>query len=72
MVKVNPEQIEIITLGNSDPNKKKEWIEGQILNGYNDIEFIDDSQKNIDAAMQLKDEYPHIRLRARRIVGVHE
>jgi hypothetical protein len=71
-VNVDPEQIEIITLGDSDPNKKKEWIEGQILNGYNDIEFVDDSQKNVDAVMQLKNEYPHIRLRSRRIVGVEE
>ena len=39
-VKVDPQQIEIITLGDSDPNKKKEWIEGQILNGYNLLNIL--------------------------------
>jgi len=72
VVKVNPDEIEIETLADSNPLKKKEWIENKILNGYNDIEFFDDSVKNVSAALQLKDEYPHIKIRARSIVGVQE
>lgn len=72
-VKINPRDIEIITLGNSDPLKKREWIEQQIMDGYNDVEFFDDSEKNVRAVMSLKDDYPQIRLRARRVVAdVHE
>lgn len=73
-VKINPRDIEIITLGNSDPLKKREWIEQQIMDGaYNDIEFFDDSEKNVRAVMSLKDDYPHIKLRSRRVIAdIHE
>lgn len=59
---LDPNSIEIITLGNSDPNKKKEWIESQIKAGYNDIAFFDDSGKNREAVSQLQNEYPEINL----------
>jgi hypothetical protein len=73
-VKINPRDIEIITLGDSDPLKKREWIEQQIMDGgYNDIEFFDDSEKNVRAVMSLKNDYPHIKLRSRRVVAdIHE
>ena len=35
-VKINPRDIEIVTLGDSNPLKKREWIEKQIMDGYND------------------------------------
>lgn len=72
VVGINPDEIEIETLNDSNPLKKKEWIENKILNGYNDIEFFDDSEKNVKAALELKDQYPHIKMRARSIVGVEE
>lgn len=59
---LDPSKIRIITLGDSDPLKKKEWIEEQILDGYNDIAFFDDSGKNRAAVNTLKDEYPKINL----------
>lgn len=59
---LDPNSIDIITLGDSNPNKKKEWIESQIKAGYNDIAFFDDSGKNREAVSQLQDEYPDINL----------
>ena len=57
---LDPTKIEVITLGDSDPLKKKEWIEQQIIAGYNDIAFFDDSGKNRAAVNTLKEEYPEI------------
>jgi hypothetical protein len=59
---LDPKNIEIITLADSDPIKKKEWIESQIQQGYNDIAFYDDSGKNRKAVEELKEEYPNINL----------
>jgi len=56
--------IYVVALGNSDPQKKAEYIEDQIEKGYSDIEFIDDSTKNVNAVNQLKLKYPDIRLNA--------
>lgn len=59
---LDPSKIEVITLGDSNPAKKKEWIETQIKKGYNDIAFFDDSGKNREAVEQIKDEHPEINL----------
>jgi len=56
--------IYVVALGSSDPQKKAEYIEDQIEKGYSDIEFIDDSTKNVNAVNQLKLKYPDIRLNA--------
>lgn len=53
----------VIGLGSSDPQDKADWIEKQISKGYSDIEFIDDSYKNIAAVDALKKKYPRIRLK---------
>ena len=52
----------VVALGDGDPKKKADWIEKQIQKGYTDIEFIDDSIKNVKAVEALKDKYPDIRL----------
>ena len=52
----------VVGLGSSDPKDKSRWIEAQIKKGYNNIEFRDDSQKNVDAVSSLKDEYPEVEL----------
>jgi len=53
--------IEIVALGDSDPQKKADWIEARVKEGYNDIFFADDSEKNIRAVSQLKTKYPTVR-----------
>ena len=57
----------VVGLGSSDPEKKREWIEQQIQKGYNDIKFMDDSSKNIDAVSKLKEKYPNIKLELKLI-----
>jgi hypothetical protein len=52
----------VVGLGSSNPQDKADWIEKQIQKGYNDIEFMDDSPKNIQAVNQLKMKYPNVRL----------
>jgi len=53
----------VVALGDGDPQKKSNWIEKQIQKGYSDIEFIDDSIKNIKAVDELKSKYPDITLK---------
>lgn len=57
----------IVGLGSSDPQHKAEWIEQQIKKGYNDIEFLDDSDKNIKAVDKLKEKYPDVNLKTQLI-----
>lgn len=52
----------VVGLGSSNPQDKADWIEKQIKKGYNDIEFMDDSPKNIQAVNVLKTKYPNIKL----------
>ena len=55
----------VVALGDSNPQKKADWIEGQIKKGYNDILFLDDSPKNVRVVKQLKRKYPKIKMEAR-------
>lgn len=50
--------LKIVALGDSDPNRKKHYIEKQIKNGYTRLVFADDSPKNVEAAKELKGKYP--------------
>ena len=59
----NPSDIKIITLGKSKAADKVNWIEQQIQRGYNDVYFVDDSHKNIEAVDFLKQKYPDIKIR---------
>ena len=52
----------VVAVGSSDPNDKAKWIENHIEKGYTDILFIDDSEKNRNAVLNLKDKYPDIKL----------
>jgi hypothetical protein len=50
--------IYVAALGSSDPQHKADWIEEKIKKGFDDIFFIDDSHKNIQAVSKLKEKYP--------------
>jgi len=63
---INLESLELVTLGSSDPQDKARWIEQKIKEGYDDIVFFDDSDKNIAAVAALEKKYP-IQLRARLV-----
>ena len=55
----------VVALGDSNPQKKTDWIQSQIENGYNDILFLDDSPKNVSSVKKLKSKYPNIKMDAR-------
>ena len=55
----------VVALGDSNPQKKADWIQSQIQKGYNDILFLDDSPKNVKVVKQLKQKYPNIKMDAR-------
>ena len=59
----------VVGVGNSDPEEKRKWIEKQIKRGYNDIEFIDDSPKNIAAVETLRNKYPNITLKTELVIN---
>lgn len=52
----------VVALGDSNPQKKADYIEKEIKKGYNDIVFIDDSIKNVNAVSKLKQQYPTVNL----------
>ena len=41
--------VKVIALGDNNPEKKADWIEDRVKEGYDDVFFVDDSPKNIDA-----------------------
>lgn len=61
MKKIGIPNIEIVTVDSSDPKKKADWIEDKIKQGYNDVFFADDSEKNVRAVSSLKTKYPSVR-----------
>ena len=62
---IDPSKINIVLVGNPDPAAKANWIENKIVDGATDILFLDDSGKNIDAVLQLKNKYPDVKIDAR-------
>jgi hypothetical protein len=66
MSTIGIKNIEIVALNDSDPQKKADWIEDMVKNkGYNDVFFIDDSEKNVRAVSALKMKYPSVRWNVR-------
>ena len=55
----------VVALGDSNPQKKADWIQSQIQKGYNDILFLDDSPMNVKVVIKLKQKYPNIKMDAR-------
>lgn len=53
----------VVALGDSDPEKKAKYIEDQIKKGYDDVFFIDDSAKNVEAVQKLEKKYPKVKFR---------
>lgn len=44
----------VVALGSANPKDKANWIENQIdSEGYDDVYFIDDSKKNVDAVKSM-------------------
>jgi phosphoglycolate phosphatase-like HAD superfamily hydrolase len=59
--------IYVVALNSADPQDKADWIEQKIKEGYNDVFFIDDSHKNVQAVQKLEKKYPDIKLQVRHV-----
>lgn len=59
--------IRVVALKDADPQKKAQWIEKQIQDGYDDIYFVDDSSKNIKAVSKLKQKYPSVKMKTQLV-----
>jgi len=57
----------VVALADSDPQKKADWIENKIKDGVKDVFFIDDSHKNVAAVKALSKKYPNISLKVRHV-----
>lgn len=58
----------VVALGDNNPEKKADWIEQQVKdNGYDDIFFIDDSKKNVDAVRNRLMKYPNVKKKIQHI-----
>lgn len=56
--------VEVIALGDSNPEKKADWIEAKVRDeGYDDVFFVDDSQPNIRAVERRLKNYPNVKKR---------
>jgi hypothetical protein len=64
---VGIDNIFVVALADSDPQKKADWIENKIKSGVNDVFFIDDSHKNVAAVKALAKKYPKISLKVRHV-----
>lgn len=61
--------IEVIALASSDPMKKAAYIEKRIVeDGFQFVEFFDDSPKNVEAVESLNGKYPGVKIVSRHIV----
>ena len=51
---INSKKIYVVALASNNPKDKADWIENMIdKEGYEDIYFVDDSEKNVSAAKQM-------------------
>jgi FMN phosphatase YigB (HAD superfamily) len=57
----------VVALGDSNPQKKADWIEQQIKqNKISDLFFIDDSANNVAAVRNMLKRYPNVKSRVYR------
>ena len=64
---IDAQSIEVVLLGDSDPQSKSNWIENKIVDGATDVLFLDDSGKNVEAVRKLALAYPEVKLDARKV-----
>jgi len=71
-IEIDISRITFVLLGDADPLAKSDWIENKIKEGATDILFLDDSGKNVDAVLDLKQQYPDIKIDARQVKYAEE
>ena len=59
--------VKVIALGDNNPEKKADWIEDRVKEGYDDVFFVDDSEKNIAAVRKRLKDYPNIKQKIQQV-----
>lgn len=60
--------LHVIALGDSNPEKKADWIEAKVRDeGYDDVFFVDDSLKNVEAVRKRLKLYPNVKQKIQHI-----
>jgi FMN phosphatase YigB (HAD superfamily) len=60
--------IEVVALGDNNPEKKADWIETKVKDdGYDDVFFVDDSLKNVEAVRKRLKGYPDVKQKIQHI-----
>ena len=60
--------VEVVALGDNNPEKKADWIEGKVKDeGYDDVFFVDDSLKNVEAVRKRLKGYPDVKQKIQHI-----
>ena len=59
--------VKVIALGDNNPEKKADWIEDRVKEGYDDVFFVDDSEKNIAAVRKRLKAYPNIKQKIQQV-----
>lgn len=60
--------LEVVALGDSNPEKKADWIEAKVRDeGYDDVFFVDDSLPNVNAVKKRLQAYPNIKKKIQHI-----
>ena len=58
----------VIALGDANPEKKADWIEAKVRDeGYDDVFFVDDSPKNVDAVRKRLKLYPNVKQKIQQV-----
>lgn len=64
--------VKIAAINSNNPDDKRIYIEKMINDrGATDIEFYDDSQKNISAVQTLIKKYPQVKFRIEHVQSIH-
>jgi phosphoglycolate phosphatase-like HAD superfamily hydrolase len=59
--------VKVIALGDNNPEKKADWIEDRGKEGYDDVFFVDDSEKNIAAVRKRLKDYPDVKQKIQQV-----
>ena len=54
----------VVGVASPDPVAKANYVKNKIEEGYDDIQFFDDSSKNIEAINRLRRDYPSVKIKA--------
>jgi len=59
--------VTVVALGDANPEKKADWIEDKVKAGFDDVYFIDDSPKNVEAVRKRLKNYPNVKQKIQQV-----